>query len=304
MKKTLPTLGLAVSAFLLPLVVSAQTLTTPVEGHMVSDSMKAHVEARMETRKETKEIKKIEHALTGKVTAINGTSLTVLAKKGTYTVDVSQAKFVRRFGAVMTLGDVQVNDELTINGTVSSSTSTMVTAKVVRDLSLQARNGSFEGTVSNITANSFTLSTKNRKDQTINLTASTTFMNDGKVSTAAALMNGSRVVVSGVWDRTNSDVTAKKVRIVIATKQVAGTISALSGNILTVTGKTPTTTFSVDVTGAKVLRLHGSVGTIAELKVGDKVEIHGKQATTSSNILASWIRDLSITASTTTTHQE
>lgn len=299
MKKTLPVFGLVISSFLLPFVVSAQTLTAPLNGRVVVDSIKARAEARIELKKETKAVKKIEHVVTGKVTAVNGTNFTLLAKKATYNVDASSAKFFRRFGATSTLSDIQINDEVMVNGTVSSSTSTLITAKIIRNLSLQAKNGSFEGTVSNLTPNGFTLSAKNRKDQVIILTTSTTFVQENKTVSIANLINGSHVVVSGVWDRPNSNVTAKKVRLILTTKQITGTVSSLAGTTLIITGKTSSTIFSIDATNAKLLRQHGSVGTLTELKIGDKVEIRGTQATASSSIMALWIRDLSLTASTT-----
>jgi hypothetical protein len=112
------------------------------------------------------------------------------------------------------------------------------------------------------------------------------------------LTNGSRVVVKGVWDRANSIVTAKSVRIVIPTKHIEGTVSSLTGTSLVITSSA-SSTFTIDVTGAKLVRLHGSTATLAEIKVGDKVEVHGKQTTTTATISALWVKDLSITASST-----
>lgn len=296
--KKLPMVASALSLLLLPSLVAAQPMNEGGKEKMISTGLKARIEARVEHKKE-KEIKKIEHVITGKVTAINGLNLTLLAKKGTYTVDISGAKLVRRFGAKMLASEIQVNDELFVNGTVSSSTSTTVTAKMVRDNSLQARNGTFEGTVSALTANGFTVSTKNRKDQSITLTASTTFSKDGKAAALTDVMSGSRVVVHGVWNRPNAQVTAKSVRIIIETKRLSGMISAVSGTTLTVTGTKPSSTFSVDISSAKLLRRFGGSALITDLKVGDKVEIQAKQATQTAPLLAVWVRDLSLAASTT-----
>lgn len=296
MKKTLPALGLAISTLLLPVIVSAQTLTTSVNS--MGEKMKDRLEHRVEMKKEHKEIKKLERIVMGKVTAISGTNITLVAKKGTYTVDASSAKLVRRFGATMTIGEIIVNDELMVNGTVSSSTGTTIVAKMIRNISLQAKNGTFEGTISNLSATGFTVATKNRKDQTITVNASTTFSKEGKTAAMTDLTTGSRVVVKGVWDRANSIVTAKSVRIVIPTKYVMGTVSSLVGNSLVITSSA-SSTFTVDVTGAKLVRRHGSTATLAEIKVGDKVEVRGKQPTAASVISALWVKDLSITASST-----
>lgn len=288
--------ALSLSLALVPALVAAQPMNLKEHGNTISAELKARLETRIE-RKEEKRVKKFERVLTGKVTAINGTSLSLLAKKGTYTVDISSAKLVRRFGAKMLASEIQVNDELFVNGTTSSSTSTSITAKMVRNNSLQARKGTFEGTVSGLTPNSFVLSTKNRKDQTILLTASTTFSKEGKTAALSDLINGSRVVVHGVWDRANANVTAKSVRITVLSKHLSGTISAISAGSLTMTGKTPTSTFTIDISSAKLLRRFGGTATLAELKVGDKVEVHAKQSTETSPLMGVWVRDLSITAS-------
>jgi hypothetical protein len=75
---------------------------------------------------------------------------------------------------------------------------------------------------------------------------------------------------------------------------VFGTVTTINGNTLTVTGKenngvnTPTTTFTVDATNAKIMKANVA-GTISSIVVGDTVMIQG--TITGTNVVAVMIRD-------------
>ena len=75
---------------------------------------------------------------------------------------------------------------------------------------------------------------------------------------------------------------------------VFGTVSAVSGNTITVSGKSgfganaTTSTFTVDATNAKVMK-SGATGTVASIAVGDTIMAQG--ALTGTNIVATMIRD-------------
>ena len=114
--------------------------------------------------------------ITGDLTAISGTILTVTTSSTSptiYTVDASNVKKVdRRYGASTDLSALQIGDTLTTRGVING---TNVAASSVRDMSLQAHNGTFVGTVSAVNGASFTLQSKARGNQTINTTSSTVF---------------------------------------------------------------------------------------------------------------------------------
>ncbi len=64
---------------------------------------------------------KTEHGVMGKVTAVNGTVITVTDKNGaTFTVNAESAKVEKRVVGV--LGDVVVGDSIGVHGTVSGNT--------------------------------------------------------------------------------------------------------------------------------------------------------------------------------------
>ncbi len=233
-------------------------------------------------------------ALGGKVTVINGTMLTLVATNGsTYSIDASAAKFIRRFGGTMVLGDIQVNDQLFVTG---SLTGTVVKAKVVQDLSLQARNGNFTGTVKSMSTNSFVLTSKNRGDQTINVSSSTKMMKNGQPMTLADLTVGAMVHVDGVWDRTNTNVSATKIVLVVKAMDVRlnGTVSASSSaSIFTLTA-TDGKNYQVDTTKAQLIARNYFGTDMSKVRVGDTVQVVGKSDTASADVRAHLVVDFSL----------
>jgi len=97
-----------------------------------------------------------------------------------------------------------------MNGKVSTTTSWAILAKTIRDNSIQTKNASLSGTISNLTTNSFTLTGKNK---TLQVTTDTTtkFKVDGQTAAFTNLTNGMTAQVSGIWDRTLSTIMANKV---------------------------------------------------------------------------------------------
>jgi hypothetical protein len=156
------------------------------------------------------EIKRVSK--TGVVQSVSGNVITLTAKDGTtFTADATNAKLMRRFGAtIVDISAIQNGDTLVVTGLMNGTT---FTVSSIRDTSLQARNGTFTGSVTAVSGASFTIQSKDRGIQTINTTPTTVFKNR---KTAAALTDiavGQTVIVSGVWDRTNSNMTASKVMI-------------------------------------------------------------------------------------------
>ena len=83
--------------------------------------------------------------------------------------------------------------------------------------------------------------------------------------------------------------------VMMSVSQIVGSVTAVSGNTVTVSGKqgvgaknAATATFSVDATNAKITK-NNVAGTIASILVGDEVMIQGK--VTGTNVAAKMIRD-------------
>jgi hypothetical protein len=238
--------------------------------------------------------------ISGTVVSVSGNSITLTGSKGvSYTVDATNAKFIRRFGAAMQLSDIQTGDMLLVTGVVSG---TSVAAKTIRDQSLQAHSGTFVGTVSAVNGTGFTLQSKQRNSQTINTTSATVFKKGTASSSLGDIAVGQTVTVRGVWDRTNSNVTATRVTIKVGPVSISGTLGSVSGNVLSVTTAS-STTYSVDVTNARVTYKGGRKGSISILQTGDNLKVSGKAVSGSTSITAVLVRDISRTFSATSTPQ-
>lgn len=241
--------------------------------------------------------------ITGALTAINGTSLTVTTSSTSptvYSVDASNVKKVdRRFGAQTDLTALQVGDTLQIRGVVNGSS---VIASTVRDMSLQARYGTFVGSVTSISGSSFALQSKDRGSQTINTTSTTIFKQGSQTATISNLAVGQTVTVSGVWDRTNSNVTANRVTIKVSSLGITGVLQSISGTTLTVlsnsTTSTPGTTYTVDASKSTFYYKGYKKGDITILQTNDQVNVRGQMISGTSSITASYVRDLSQTYKT------
>lgn len=68
-------------------------------------------------------------AAMGKVTAVSGSSITIVDNRAstTYTVDASSATFLKDRGATASLADIAVGDMIGVHGTVSGTTITATT---------------------------------------------------------------------------------------------------------------------------------------------------------------------------------
>ncbi len=159
-----------------------------------------------------------EIKLVGTLTAVSSSTLSVQSWGGIWTVDASNVKVVRRFKGESNVSELQVGDQVMIQGQ-ASATGLTVTARMIHDESIQKRNGEFTGKISDLTAGAnasstatFTLTTEKRGAVKVTLTADTKLMINGSLaSTTAGLANGMYASVSGIWDRTNSTVIATSV---------------------------------------------------------------------------------------------
>jgi Domain of unknown function (DUF5666) len=149
---------------------------------------------------------------TGVVQSVSGNVITLTAKDGTtFTADATGAKLMRRYGAsIVDVSEIQNGDTLVVAGTMNGTTLTILS---IRDNSLQARNGTFVGSVTAVNGASFTIQSKSRGVQTANTTSTTVFKKGSAAATLADVAVGQTVTVTGVWDRATSNVTASKVMI-------------------------------------------------------------------------------------------
>ena len=249
----------------------------------------------------------------GKVTAVSGTTLTVLDSKTSvsYTVDVSSAKITEGFGTgAQSIGytSVKVGDEVVIMGTVSGDA---VTATSVFD-GVEAHGHGVHGTpriigtVAGVNGTSITLtvnthakrgataSTAAPTTYTVNTTSATTVTKDGKADTFSDIAVGQTIMAVGTVDAASDTVAATKINIVTRVPQahVTGSVTAISGTTLTVQTKNGTT-YTVDASSATVATGFGKnaqPSSLSSISVGQNVMVIGSHVSGSTNIVATSVR--------------
>lgn len=214
-KLSLNYLVLIAIAFVFVLPVSAQTgtETSPAPGKF-REIRKELMQAQKEIRQDTKEMKKtiknkVGKIVSGQVSAINGTTLTITKDGKTYTIITDgNTIFRRHFWGKSSLEEISIGDKVTIFGKFTDDSESTILAKLVRDISIQKRFGAFFGDVISKSSDSFVMKSINRGDQTVMTNSSTKFVSrNEKALTFADIQVGHRVRVKGVWDRALNKIT-------------------------------------------------------------------------------------------------
>lgn len=150
--------------------------------------------------------------LNGSVAAIQDNSFTVNSWGGVWTVNTGSAKLLRRFGGSSMLSEFAAGDFVMVTGKVNQSPWT-IDASIVRNVSIQARNAAFSGTVSNVNGNSFAFTTKARGNVNVTLNTDAKIVVNGQSGSVSGIANSMIGTISGVWDRSRSTVLASKVNL-------------------------------------------------------------------------------------------
>jgi hypothetical protein len=242
----------------------------------------------------------------GTITAINGTTLTVAAKSKnggteTYTVEAANATVLYR-GTKGTLGSLKVGDSVVITGSTDATTNgTHIIATRISGGATTAGaaiHDAIPGTLGKVTAingTTLTLVAQSHPDKDTN--AKTTATYTVKASNTTVIKNGASVpfdtitVGDSIFVRgTASGNTITATRLYLWDKNypgsvfpgvqnngqpiIYGSISAISGNTITVTNK-ENVTYTVNGTDSMVTVPGTSPASISMLSVGDYVLIQG-----------------------------
>lgn len=171
-------------------------------------------ELKMEKKEMKEEIKTMrkewgQAIMNGKIEGISGSVLTVSKEGKTYTINTDdKTLYTRKFGGKASLGEFTTGDMVNVRGSFTDQAKTTVLAKYIRDISIQKRWGSFEGTVKSGSNLSWVVTTKNRGDLNVTLDANTKLTDrKGKTITGAEVVVGNKVVVSGVWNTVGNTLT-------------------------------------------------------------------------------------------------
>ncbi len=211
-------------------ILTSLSLVAPVyaESNFFGARVKNELEARAEIKNERQDkegsrpgvLNKIFNLKgraaigTGKLTAKSDTSLTVEKDGKSFTVPIdSNTQFKRRFWGKATLAEMSVGDTINVIGLWADDQHTTITAKLVRDISIQARFGVFFGEVKSLLSNGWLMTTVSgkRADQTVTVDSSTKFSNrKGETITQSEITVGQRVRVKGLWNSNDNTVTEVK----------------------------------------------------------------------------------------------
>ncbi|MEK7577341.1 MAG: hypothetical protein AAB492_01815 [Patescibacteria group bacterium] len=206
--------------------LTSMSLVTPVYAeNNVFDRIQERVENRKEKRDEIKEDRQKESSKpaflrglfqrarisSGVITNKVGSILTIEKDGKSLTIQTdTKTKFVLRFGGKATIDDMLLGHTVNIAGPWSDETKTTITAKLVRDLSIQKRHGVIIGVVKSLLPNGWIMTTisDKRADQTITVGSATEFVNGMQEGiTKDQVVVGHRVRVKGLWDKGNNTVT-------------------------------------------------------------------------------------------------
>lgn len=161
------------------------------------------------TKKQARFVPTAAHLANTSVTAISGTILTVTKDGKPYTINTdTKTQFRRRFWGKGTLSEISVGDEVNIWGKWTDEGKTTIAARLVRDLSIQKRQGVFIGQIQGKTDSGFTLQTINRGTQTVTVDAKTKYYNRiGRLISFNDLNANDKVKVRGLWDNKLNTIT-------------------------------------------------------------------------------------------------
>jgi hypothetical protein len=144
-----------------------------------------------------------------KVTAKDSTSITVDNGGTSVKVDVaSNTHFRRKFWGTSDINEISIGDNVNVIGRWVNEGKTEINAVLIRDLSIQKRQGTFFGTVKTITDTGFVMTTIQRGDETVTIDSTTKLLNrKGQTITSSDIQAGNIIRVRGMWDSTNFTIT-------------------------------------------------------------------------------------------------
>lgn len=145
----------------------------------------------------------------GEVTAISGSSFKVTKNGKTFTVNTdANTRFRRHFWGKSTLAELSVKDKVNVWGVWADDSQTVINARLVRNLSVMKRHGTFFGEVTSKGTNTFVIKSRARGNQTVTVASDTKIVNRKNESISFAdIRVGDKIRVRGVWDKSNSTIT-------------------------------------------------------------------------------------------------
>jgi hypothetical protein len=222
--------------------------------------------------------------LMGIINSVSGTSLSIASWGGTWTVDASSAKLLRKYGGASSISEFQNGDSVTVSG-IASMSSLSIVAKHVQDTSIQSKNVNPSGTISNISGTSFTLTTSSKSYQ-VSTDSSTKITINGKASSFTNLAPSVVARVQGVLDRNNSSIKATRIEQT-STTNLSGTISNVNGSTFTLVTSKGSVVVTIDP--STIIELNSGRAAAVDLVSGMHARLSGTWTTVNSAVNATKI---------------
>ncbi len=201
------------------------------------------------------------------ITSINGSDLKLTTADGwTRTITVTSSVAVTRAGQTIALTDLKAGDHIRFRQTRNSDGTYTVTAIAVVVPTVA-------GTVGEVTANGFTVKTRDGSTWTIALTGSTTFALGSGTGSKSDVVAGTRVLVQGDSPAANQ-LTALRVRV--AADHTLGTVTAKTADSITIKSRDGSTR-TIHVGSDTTFRVAGTgTASLSDIKVDMIVGIEGR----------------------------
>lgn len=159
-------------------------------------------------RTNVQKFKDTRGTLSGQVTAVGSTSITINSNGTSIQVDVdSNTHFRRKFWGNSSLSEISVGDSVQVVGKWTSDAKTEITAVLIRDTSIQKRFGVFFGTVKSLTSGGFVVTTIHRDDETVTFGTAKIVDRKGGTLSQSDVKVGQKVRVRGMWDSNLKTIT-------------------------------------------------------------------------------------------------
>lgn len=217
MKKITYILVLILTVAIFASEVAAQTVTlSPTntfkeKREELQNKLKELKEGRKDLRQDIKEKLKGKgiKIVNGEVTAKSEGSITVSKDGKNYTVlTAADTKFRRHFWGKSSFDEVSIGNLVNVFGKFTDDSQTTIQAHMIRNLSVQKRQGVFIGEVVSKDTSSFTIKTVNRGNQTVVYGPSTKFVaRNETVISIGDVQVGHKVRVKGLWDKSLNKIT-------------------------------------------------------------------------------------------------
>jgi hypothetical protein len=207
------------------------------------------------------------------ITSISGSDLKLTTADGwTRTITVTASVAVTRAGQTIALADLKAGDHIRLRQTRNADGTFTVTAIAIVVPSVV-------GTVGDVSANGFTLKSRDGSTWTIALTDSTTYALGSVSGSKSDIVAGARVLVQGGSPAANQ-LTALHVRV--ATDRTVGTVTAKTADSITIKTRDGSTTTIHVGSGTTYRVAANATASLSDIAVDMVVGVEGRARTDGS----------------------